>query len=36
MDERVKNIHWSDEANSDLDEIYEFYLEHSPDKASQI
>ncbi len=35
MDERVKNIHWSDEANSDLDEIYEFYLEHSPDKASQ-
>lgn len=35
MDERVKNIHWSDEANGDLDEIYEFYLEHSPDKASQ-
>lgn len=35
MDERVKNIHWSEEATNDLDEIYEFYLERSPEKASQ-
>lgn len=35
MGDRVKNIHWSDEARSDLDEIYNFYLEHSPYKASQ-
>lgn len=35
MDEKVKNIHWSEEATNDLDEIYEFYLECSPQKASQ-
>ena len=35
MDDRVKNIHWSDEAKSDLDEIFKFYTEHPPDKASQ-
>ena len=35
MGDRVKNIHWSEEANNDLDEIYEFYLEHTPNKASQ-
>lgn len=35
MDDRVKNIHWSDEAKSDLDEIHKFYLEHSPVNASQ-
>ncbi|CAM3335754.1 type II toxin-antitoxin system RelE/ParE family toxin [Aequorivita lipolytica] len=33
MDEKVKNIHWSLEADCDLDEIFDFYLEHSPDKA---
>ncbi|MGO3182766.1 MAG: type II toxin-antitoxin system RelE/ParE family toxin [Aequorivita sp.] len=35
MGDRVKNIHWSDEARSDLDEIYNFYLEYSPHRASQ-
>jgi len=35
MGDRVKNIHWSDEARSDLDEIYNFYLEYSPYRASQ-
>ncbi len=35
MGDRVKNIHWSDEAKSDLDEIFAFYKKHSPDKASQ-
>lgn len=35
MGDRVKNIHWSDEAKSDLDEIFKFYTAHSPNKASK-
>ena len=35
MDDTVKNIHWSEEATNDLDEIYKFYMERSPEKASQ-
>lgn len=35
MDERVRNIQWSFKADEDLDEIFEFYLEHSPDFASE-
>ena len=35
MDERVKSIHWSFEAGSDLDEIFDFYMEHSPENAAE-
>ena len=35
MDDRVKNIHWSLEADSDLDEIFDFYLEHSSNNVSE-
>jgi plasmid stabilization system protein ParE len=34
MNDSVKNIHWSDEAATDLDEIFKFYLEYAIDKAS--
>lgn len=34
MDDRVKSIHWSLEADGDLDEIYDFYFDHSPNNAS--
>ncbi len=35
MDDKVKSIHWSFEADADLSEIYTYYLEHAPDNASQ-
>ncbi|MBK5213189.1 MAG: type II toxin-antitoxin system RelE/ParE family toxin [Flavobacteriaceae bacterium] len=35
MDDRVKGIHWSFEADADLNEIYAYYLEQAPDNASQ-
>ena len=35
MDLKVKGIHWSAEAEMDLDEIFEFYLENSPNSASK-
>lgn len=33
MDEKIKGIHWSLEAEKDLDEIFEFYLEYSSSNA---
>lgn len=28
MDDKVRGIHWSSEAERDLDEIFEFYCEN--------
>jgi addiction module RelE/StbE family toxin len=35
MNDMVKSIHWSFEADADLSEIFEYYLEHAPENASQ-
>ncbi len=35
MDDKVKGIHWSSEAERDLDDIFEFYCENSPNTASR-
>ncbi|WGF93533.1 type II toxin-antitoxin system RelE/ParE family toxin [Aequorivita marisscotiae] len=35
MDDKVKGIHWSPEAERDLEEIFEFYFKNSPNSASK-
>jgi plasmid stabilization system protein ParE len=35
MDDKVKGVHWSYEAEMDLDGIFEFYFESSPNTASK-
>jgi len=35
MDDKVKGVQWSSEAEKDLDEIFEFYFENSPNTASK-
>ncbi|MEM0517514.1 type II toxin-antitoxin system RelE/ParE family toxin [Aequorivita flava] len=35
MDDKVKGIHWSPEAERDLEEIFEFYFKNPPNSASK-
>lgn len=36
MNDRIKGIHWTQEAENDLDEIFEFYLATSLNIATKI